>query len=203
MTISCPLIFPATTVPYHSPSHTTAITTELRSFSHTGAAQGKSLQYAHIVLHTFLLHEGLIEIVAMVLFSLLILAGDVELNPGPGTYLYTHVIIYCTSILCRVAVVTDVFRKHYAKLVRGITDPKLLAADLFSADLISESVMTKVTTMTNADNTDRATIIMTEFLARFNSDPKPDEVMRHLLEVMGHYPTLQSVAMSIRETLGE
>ena len=88
MATSCPLISPATTVPYHSPSHTTTITTELQSFSssHTGAAQGnKSLQYAHIVLCTFLLHEGLVEIVAMVLFSLLILAGDVELNPGPGT----------------------------------------------------------------------------------------------------------------------
>ena len=106
-------------------------------------------------------------------------------------------------MLCRVAVVTDVFRKHYAKLVRAITEPSLLAADLFSADLISESVMTKVTTMTNAGNTDRATIIMTELLARINSDPKPVEVMKQLFEVMRQYPALQSVAMSIREALGE
>ena len=99
--------------------------------------------------------------------------------------------------------VTDVFRQHYAKLVRAITEPSLLAADLFSANLISESIMTKVTTMTNADNTDRATIIMTELLARFNSDLEPDEVMRQLFEVMGQYPALRCVAMSIREALGE
>ena len=94
--------------------------------------------------------------------------------------------------------VTDVFREHYAKLVRAITEPSLLAADLFSANLISETVMT------NAGNAGRATItIMSELRARFNSDPKPDEVMRHLLEVMRQYPALQSVAMSIREALGE
>ena len=48
---SCPLISPATTVPYHSPSHTTTITTELphmkTSFSHTGAALGKSCDIWH------------------------------------------------------------------------------------------------------------------------------------------------------------
>ena len=95
------------------------------------------------------------------------------------------------------------FRKHYAKLLRGITEPNLLAADLFSANLISESVLTKVNTISNADDTDRATIIMAELLARFNTDPNPEMVMEQLCEVMGHYPTLQSVAMSIKRALGK
>lgn len=30
------------------------------------------------------LYKGLVECIAVVLFSLLIMAGDIEINPGPG-----------------------------------------------------------------------------------------------------------------------
>ena len=44
--------------------------------------------------------------------------------------------------------VCDVFRAHYSRLLRGVTQPTLLAADLFSAGLISESVNSEISTIT-------------------------------------------------------
>ena len=99
--------------------------------------------------------------------------------------------------------VCDVFHAHYSKLLRGITQPTLLAADLFSAGLISESVNSEISTTTGTSNIDKASIIMRELGARFGVDPRSKELMEQLCMVIEQYVALQPVALSIRKALGE
>ena len=98
--------------------------------------------------------------------------------------------------------VCDVFRAHYSRLLRGVTQPTLLAADLFSAGLISESVNIEISTTTGASDIDRASIIMRELGARFGVDPHSKELMDQLCMVIEEHVTLQPVALSIRKALG-
>ena len=99
--------------------------------------------------------------------------------------------------------VCDVFRAHYGRLLKGVTQPTLLAADLFSVGLISESANIEISTTTGACNIDRASIIMRELGARFGVDPHSKELMEQLCTVIEQYATLQPVALSIRKALGE
>ena len=84
---------------------------------------------------------------------------------------------------------SSVLHAHFDQLV---VQPDLLAVKLYSKGLISETVKTRVTTMTSANNTvDQAITLISDIITDGS------------IEVMGHYPTLQSVGMSIRETLSE
>ena len=94
-------------------------------------------------------------------------------------------------------------RAHYSRLLSGVTQPTLLAADLFSAGLISESVNIEISTTTGASDIDRASIIMRELGARFGVDPHSKELMEQLCTVIEQYVTLQPVALSIRKAFGE
>ena len=80
----------------------------------------------------------------------------------------------------------------HAHFDQQVVQPDLLAVKLYSKGLISETVSTRITTMTSANNTvDQAVTLISGIITNGS------------IEVMGHYPTLQSVGMSIRETLGE
>ena len=95
------------------------------------------------------------------------------------------------------------FRSNYSRLVRGITEPKLLAVDLFSKGLISEAVKNRVTTVTGVDTADRAIMLVDEVEARVKVDPRPAQVMRELCEVLETETALQPVSRSIRAALGK
>ena len=87
--------------------------------------------------------------------------------------------------------------------MRGITEPKLLAVDLFSKGLVSEAVKNRVTTVTGADTADKAIMLVDEVEARVKVDPQPAQVMRELCEVLETETALQPVSGSIRAALGE
>ena len=84
-----------------------------------------------------------------------------------------------------------------------MTQPKLLAVDLFSKGLISEAVKDSVTTITHADNADKAITLMNAVGARLNTDLRPAQVMKKFYEVMETEASLQPVCCSIRAALGE
>ena len=84
---------------------------------------------------------------------------------------------------------SSVLHAHFDQL---IVQPDLLAVKLYSKGLISEIVETRVTTMTSTIHTvDQAVTLISDIITNGS------------IEMMGHYPTLQSVGMSIRETLSE
>ena len=84
---------------------------------------------------------------------------------------------------------SSVLHAHFAQLV---VQPELLTVKLYSKGLISDTVKTRVTTMTSATVEQIVTLINDTWI-----------IADGLIEVIGHYPTLQSVGMSIRETLSE
>ena len=99
--------------------------------------------------------------------------------------------------------VYNVFRSHYSQLVRGITQPNLLAADLFSKGLISETVKDDVTTTVGVGASNKTITLMNAVGARIKVDPRPAQVMRGLCEVVETEAALRPVARSIRTALGE
>ena len=88
---------------------------------------------------------------------------------------------------------TSVLHAHFDQLV---VQPDLLNVKLYSKGLISETVSTRVTTMTSANYTAEQVVTLINDTCIITNGS---------IEVMGHYPTLLSVGvgMSIKETLGK
>ena len=95
-----------------------------------------------------------------------------------------------------------VFCSHFGQLVRAITQPSLLAVDLFSKGLISEAVKNRVTTITGADTAERAIMLLNEVEVRLKVAPRPAQVMCDLCEVLETEGALQSVVRSMGTKLG-
>ena len=58
----------------------------------------------------------------------------------------------------------DIVKSHLHKLVRAATNPERLANDLFSANLISDSVKNRVLTTSGLSQYDKSSILLEEFL---------------------------------------
>ena len=58
----------------------------------------------------------------------------------------------------------DIVKSHLPTLVRATTDPDRLANDLFSANLISDSVRNRVLTTSSLSQYDKSSILLEEFL---------------------------------------
>ena len=63
----------------------------------------------------------------------------------------------------------DIIKTQLPKLVNAITAPEKLANNLYSADLISDSIKTKVLTTPGLSQYDKASILMEEVLCSLST----------------------------------
>lgn len=84
----------------------------------------------------------------------------------------------------------------------GITQPVILAGNLFSKYLISEADKNAITTITGVSLAEKATRLMNAFEATMKADSKPAHVLRELCDAIDNDPILENLAKSIREALG-
>ena len=53
-----------------------------------------------------------------------------------------------------------ILRKHFSELVRTIQDPALLASDLYSAELITSTLLERVNVTTASTRTDKTSLLL-------------------------------------------
>ena len=89
---------------------------------------------------------------------------------------------------------SEAFRKCSADLVREIQDPDLLAWELYSNDVISETVMDKVS-MVGLSTVQRKTRLLNAVRVQIATDPTK---FQNLLKVLRRQPSLQDVAEKLK-----
>ena len=89
----------------------------------------------------------------------------------------------------------QVLQKYFGPLVHTISDPVTLAADLFSAGLISESTRTSVNTESSTRQ-DRNNCILDELMSVVALDP--DNLLKIISELEHHPPNLSSIAKKMK-----
>ena len=97
----------------------------------------------------------------------------------------------------------DVFRSHYAELVKATIRPVALACELYAKGLISWAMKQQITE--DASGTEqKATALMNEVEATMKSDPDPAKILRKFCEAVDStdIPSLKQVTKSIKSALG-
>lgn len=93
----------------------------------------------------------------------------------------------------------QVFLKYFGKLIRSIPDPIRLAADLYSANLISESTQINI----NAENSSRdirSYYLLNELTSAVDLDPANLTKIISVLEC--HPPLLKAIAEEMKAEPG-
>ena len=88
------------------------------------------------------------------------------------------------------------FRKCSANLIRGIEDPELLAWELYSDEVISESVVDEVSTV-GLSSVQRKTRLLSAVRDTIADDP---DKFQNLLIVLRNQPSLKGVADKLKAT---
>ena len=89
----------------------------------------------------------------------------------------------------------QVLQKYFGPLVHTITDPVILAADLFSADLISESTRIRANTETSSRER-RNCYILDELMSGVALD---SSILTKIISVLEHHPPyLSSIAKKMK-----
>ena len=92
-----------------------------------------------------------------------------------------------------------IFQKYFSKLTRAITDPVIVAADLFSADLISEQALIKATT-DNRSRDVKNRYLLDELSGALTLDPSTFIKIISVLEC--HRPHLSAIVEEMRTDYG-
>lgn len=90
------------------------------------------------------------------------------------------------------------FRKCSANLIRGIEDPELLAWELYSDEVISESVVDEVSTV-GLSSVQRKTRLLSAVRDTIADDP---DKFQNLLIVLGNQPSLKGVVDKLKAAFG-
>ena len=88
----------------------------------------------------------------------------------------------------------EAFRKCSSNLIRGIQDPELLAWELYSDDVISQTVMDKVS-MVGLSSVQRKTRLLNAVRLQIATDPTK---FQNLLKVLRNQPQLKDVAEKLK-----
>ena len=99
--------------------------------------------------------------------------------------------------------VYEVFRAHFDQLVEAMNSPHTLIPVLYAKDLISTTEKTRLTTLTQIDDIERATIILNAVQIKMESAAKAALVVRALCEAVNDEPALRLVANRITTELGK
>ena len=89
---------------------------------------------------------------------------------------------------------SEAFRKCSADLIRGIQDPELLAWELYSDDVISQTVMDKVSVV-GLSSVQRKTRLLDAVRLQITTDPTK---FQNLLKVLRNQPQLKDVAEKLK-----
>ena len=89
---------------------------------------------------------------------------------------------------------SEAFRKCSADLMRGIQDPELLAWELYSDDVVSETVMDKVSVV-GLSSVQRKTRLLSTVRVQIATDPTK---FQNLLKVLRNKPQLKDVAEKLK-----
>ena len=94
----------------------------------------------------------------------------------------------------------QVLQKYFYTLTRAITEPVRLAADLYSADLISESTRIRVNTETSTrESTNHH--ILDELMSGVALDPT--KLLKIISVLECHPPNLSSIAEKMKTEIGK
>ena len=169
---------------------------------------------ACITYTSFAAHTGCIGVLDMsvILMLLLLMAGDVELNPGPGKCEYICFAGSCVNVVLTAthfftvktqethetslstdpdtdknrAIVHDVFLRHYSDLVHVMAHihPAIVALRLFSMELLSADDKNRIMTDIGITKSERSEIIMNVLEARIRIHPSPYQLMERFCMVI-------------------
>ena len=155
------------------------------------------------------------------------MAGDVELNPGPGKCEYTCFAGSCVNVVLTAAhlftvktqethetslstdpdrsraVVLNVFRKHYFEVTMVIS-PRLVSVTsmLYSMDLLSEHTRERVLMTTGISNSVKTAMVMDELDAKIRADQSPYQLLaRFCYTISDHFDV--NLISTIMQELGE
>ena len=96
--------------------------------------------------------------------------------------------------------VYEVFRAHFDQLVTAMTNPTALIPVLYTKQLISNTDMTSLTSITHID---KAIRLLTAVETTMKAAPRAARVVRELCEAVNDQPALRHVADRITTALGE
>ena len=91
---------------------------------------------------------------------------------------------------------SEAFRKCSADLIRGIQDPELLAWELYSDDIVSETVVDEVSVV-GLSGVQRKTRLLSAVRSQITVDPNK---FQKLILVLRNQPSLKGVAEKLKTT---
>ena len=93
-----------------------------------------------------------------------------------------------------------VLRKYFSELVRAIQDPVLLAVDLFSAEIITQTLMNRVNCATTSTNTDKTSWLLSAVSDHTSVCPEAFDTFLSVLR-KEHGPLLPDIAVKMQADL--
>ena len=94
-----------------------------------------------------------------------------------------------------------VLQKHFGSLLRTITDPMTLSAELYSAGLISESARMKATTESKKNRTTRSYYLLDELMIVVAKDST--NLMKIISVLQCYPPLLSAIAEEMKRECGK
>ena len=149
---------------------------------------------------------SLVSLLYFIFGLLLLLSGDVELNPGPVTGIYTfNATFIITLIILPVGNPKDVLRSHSDRLTRIIANNlQTVTNGLYAKDLIPEQTKLEMSVLA-IDNYTKASNLVNVIEGQLDSSLNQDKYLLdvcHVLIDQKHQP-LTDLAVSMLEETGE
>ena len=91
-------------------------------------------------------------------------------------------------------------RNHFSDLIRAIQDPVLLAVDLYSAEIITQTLLERVSTATALTRTDKTSLLLGAVSDQTVVSPRTFDNFLNILSE-DHGPSLPDIVEKIKESM--